>query len=82
MNWIQRIKALFDLLPAVIAAIKAIEALLPEANKGADKLELIRTVAVGTDAEITKNWPMVESIIASVVSFCNKFGIFKTTKKL
>jgi len=81
MNWIDVVKAVFSLFPAVIAAIKAVEDLLPESNKGADKLELIREIVIDTDKEVKENWPLVEKIIASVVAFCNKFGIFKTTKK-
>jgi hypothetical protein len=81
MNWIEIVKAVFSLFPAAVAAIKAIEELLPESNKGADKLELIRTIIIDTDSGVKENWPLVEKIIASVVAFCNKFGIFKTTKK-
>lgn len=80
MNWIVIVKTVLELLPAIIAAIKAIEAVLPEANKGVEKLALVRGIITGTGDEATKNWPMIESTINKLVAFFNKLGIFKTSK--
>ena len=82
MNWVQIVKAVFELFPVIIAAIKAIELLFPESNKGAEKLALVRDVIIDIDADAKENWPLIEKIIGKVVSFCNAMGIFKTTKEV
>jgi len=80
MSWIAIVKIVLELLPAIIAAIKAIEELLPESNKGAEKLALVREIITSTGDEASKNWPLIESTINKLVGFFNKLGIFKTSK--
>jgi hypothetical protein len=80
MSWIAIVKIVLELLPAIIAAIKAIEELLPESNKGAEKLALVREIITSTGDEANKNWPLIESTINRLVTFFNKLGIFKTSK--
>ena len=80
MSWIAIVKIALDLLPSIIAAIKAIEEALPKENQGAEKLALVREIVTTTSEEANKNWPMIESVISKLVAFFNKMGIFKTSK--
>jgi len=80
MSWIAIVKVILELLPAIIAALKAIEAALPEANKGAEKLSLVREIVEGVSDDAKKNWPYIELAIAKIVAFFNKVGIFKPSK--
>lgn len=81
MNWISSVKAILELLPVIIVALKAIESLLPEAGRGADKLALVRDIVEGVNDDARKNWPAIETAISKIVAFFNKVGIFKTTSK-
>ena len=56
MNWVSIALIVLKLLPAIIAAIKAIEELLPEIGHGTEKLALIRSMIESIDAEATKAW--------------------------
>lgn len=80
MNWIAIVKAVLALLPAIIEAIKAIEAALPEPGQGSQKLTLIRTIIESANSEAATMWPYIEKAVAAVVAFFNSTGIFKTTK--
>lgn len=81
MNWVSIVKIVLELLPAIIAAIKAIEDLLPKEKQGTEKLALVREIITTTSDEASKNWPIIEAVITKLVAFCNKVGIFKTSIK-
>jgi len=68
------------LIPALIAALKAIEAALPESGKGAEKLVLVREIVEGINDEAKDNWPLIEKTIGRLVAFFNKMGIFQSSK--
>jgi hypothetical protein len=59
------------LLPAIVAAIKALEEALPVSGKGKDKLAALRTIMVNIDSGVTAIWPLVESVVATVVGLMN-----------
>lgn len=77
-------KVILSLLPAIIEAVKAIEAALPQTGSGAQKLELVRGVlqtAYSTGTDMTTKfddiWPALSGAVSSVVTFFNNAGIFR-----
>lgn len=75
-----------QLLPAILAAVKAAEAFFPQPGSGADKLALVTgTVEAVYDAagnEITKDYSketvtsLIVAIVARTVALLNKLGVF------
>lgn len=59
------------LLPAIVAAITALESALPMAGKGKDKLAALRDIMTSVDTGVTAIWPMVEKVVATVVALMN-----------
>jgi hypothetical protein len=70
-----------QLIPALIELIKAIEAAIPESGKGKEKLEAIRNIIEITYDGAKEIWPMIEKIVATLVTMFNKTGVFITTPK-
>ena len=77
------IKIVAQLLPAIIEAIKAIEAAIPQSGQGAQKLALVRELIEAAfeavqDAGVTfaEVWPAVQRLIAKIVGVFNSTGIF------
>lgn len=86
MNVIQTARDILALLPAVIDAVKSVEALLPDAGQGKAKLDLVKnvlsaayTVGGATIDQFEAIWPALDAVIKAVVSFLNDHGIFKTS---
>lgn len=77
MTWLGIVKMVLELLPTIIAALKAIEAVLPETGKGAEKLALVRDIVESVNDDAKKNWPLIESVINKIVAFFNNVGVFK-----
>ena len=77
MSWLGIVKMVLELLPAIIAALKAIESVLPETGKGAEKLALVRDIVEGVNDDAKNNWPLIENTIGKIVAFLNKVGVFK-----
>ncbi len=84
MNFVAIIKVALSLLPAVIEAIKAIEAAIPESGAGAQKLEIIKATLqkaheVGGDTvgAFEQYWPVLSTMVGSVVTVFNAVGLFK-----
>jgi hypothetical protein len=59
------------LLPAIVAAVKALEDALPVSGQGKSKLAALREIMVSVDAGVTAIWPMVETAVAAVVALMN-----------
>ena len=83
MQAIAIIKLVLTLLPAVIEAVRAIEAALPQGGQGAQKLALIRETlaagwSVGSDAVTSFDtaWPALEKTVGAVVGLFNRTGQF------
>ena len=77
------IKIVAQLLPAIIEAIKAIEAAIPQTGQGAQKLALVRELIEAAfeavqDAGVTfaDVWPAVQRLITKIVGLFNATGIF------
>ncbi|MCA3067483.1 MAG: hypothetical protein ING73_11250 [Rhodocyclaceae bacterium] len=77
-------KTLFEMLPQIIGAVKAIEAALPDGTKGEDKLIAVREVleagyqvAEDKDQPFALLWPAIQNTVAALVRLFNKTGVFK-----
>lgn len=70
---------ILNLIPALIAAMKAIEEAIPGAGKGEEKLSAIRGILEAVDASATKLWPQISAVIGVLVGLFNRTGAFKTT---
>jgi len=77
-------KVAASLIPAVVAAVKAIEEALPEKGQGAEKLALVRQMieqvfatVQGVSITFAELWPTVERLIAGFVALFNKLGQFR-----
>lgn len=66
-----KIITVLRLLPAIVAAVKALEEALPVSGQGKEKLAALRQIMVNVDAGVTAIWPMVETAVAAVVSLMN-----------
>lgn len=83
MAWLENIKLVLSIFPAIINAVKTIEASIPVEGKGAEKLQLIKEVLNTTFENSTKAvstfeqvWPMLQSVIVSIVNAFNATGVF------
>lgn len=84
MNYIIIIRAVLALLPAIIDAVKTLEAAFPASGQGASKLSAIRTIIeaaydTANDASLKFDqlWPAIQSAISAIVSLANSTGLFK-----
>lgn len=84
MQYLIYVRVILSLLPALIEAIKAIEAAFPASGQGPLKLELVRSIVeqaynagTGALAKFEDIWPVLQKTIASLVAFMNSTGIFK-----
>lgn len=75
MNWLAIIE-IMKLVPALIAAIKAIEEAIPESGMGADKLNAIHEMLKAISDNADRYWPMIQSVIGVIVALFNKTGVF------
>ena len=76
MNWLSTATALLQLLPAIIAAIKAIEEAIPGQGQGEMKLAAIREILESVSGQVTTLWPFIEKAIGVVVALFNRAGVF------
>lgn len=66
-----------QLLPALIAAIKAIEEAIPGAGHGEAKLAAVRGIIEAVDTGYKNLWPQIQPVIGVLVGLFNKTGAFK-----
>ena len=66
-----------QLLPALIAAIKAIEEAIPGAGQGEAKLAAVRGIVEAVDTGYKNLWPQIQPVIGVLVGLFNKTGAFK-----
>ena len=57
------ILTIFKLLPAIIAAMKTLEELIPGVGKGEEKLAALRQMLETIDAEVGKLWPQMAPVV-------------------
>jgi len=71
---------ILQLVPALIAAIKAIEEAIPGQGQGEQKLAAIREITETVYTEGSSLWPSISKVISILVGVFNKTGAFSTTK--
>ena len=83
MKFIQTAKMILSLLPAIIEAIRAIEAVMPEGGKGKEKLAIVKAAvesaavtADGTMVAFDAVWPAIANTISAIVGVFNATGVF------
>ncbi len=76
----QTVLVILQLVPAVIKVIQAIEEALPQAGYGNEKLIAVRQMLEAMHEGITEFWPVLEKIIAILVTLFNKTGVFEPKK--
>ena len=69
---------ILNLIPALIAAMKAIEEAVPGVGKGEEKLAAVRGILEAVDSGASKYWPQIQAVIGVLVGLFNKVGTFKT----
>jgi hypothetical protein len=68
---------ILQLIPALIAAMRAIEEAIPGTGKGEEKLAAIRGILEAVDSGASKYWPQIQSVIGVLVGLFNATGVFK-----
>ena len=83
-NAIALIKLLISLGPDIMKFMKAIEEMLPESGKGAEKLAILRGYLEGAWQgfgtalpAFEEFWPKLNTVISAMVSTFNAIGWFK-----
>jgi hypothetical protein len=76
MHGMSTLLAILRILPAIIAAVKAIEDLFPGGGQGPAKLNLILDIIKTAGAEVEPLIPQITSVIGKVVAFANAVGAF------
>lgn len=83
-NFLTVIKLVLSLLPLLIDVTKAVEAALPQAGLGSQKLALVRTtlqaafeITGDAVASFEQVWPALEKTVGAIVGVFNAAGIFK-----
>lgn len=68
---------IFQLVPTLIAAMKAIEEAIPGQGAGEQKLALVRGILEAGYGNITDIWPKLKPVIDLIVATFNSSGVFK-----
>lgn len=76
MTWLTTATALLQLIPSIIAAIKALEEAIPGKGQGEAKLAAIREILESVNGQVASMWPLIEKAIGVLVTVFNKAGVF------
>ena len=76
MNWATAI-AILNLVPAIIAAMKALEEAVPGKDLGGEKSAAIKAILEATNSQIAAYWPMIQKGIDILAGLFNKTGTFQ-----
>lgn len=76
MNWATAI-AILQLVPAIIAAMKALEEAVPGKDLGNEKSAAIKAILVATNSQIETYWPPIQKGIDILAGLFNKTGVFQ-----
>jgi hypothetical protein len=66
-----KIITVLRLLPAIVAAVRALEEALPTSGSGKDKLAALREIMVSIDTWVTAIWPAIEKAVSAIVKLMN-----------
>ena len=64
------------LIPALIELISSIEKSFPQSGQGAAKTAAVKGIMEATYEGINEMWPVVEKVVAALVSLFNTTGTF------
>lgn len=67
---------IFQLIPAIVTALKAIEDAIPGAGQGEAKLAAVRQMLEAVDSGVAKLWPQISGIVTALVTLFNSTGVF------
>ena len=73
------LSAVLQIIPALIAAVKAIEEAIPGQGKGEAKVAAVREIVTVVNAEAVTLWPILEKVVGILVTTFNKTGVFVKT---
>lgn len=68
---------IMQLVPALIAALKAIEEAIPGQGQGEQKLAAVRQMLELADSSAKALWPQISGIIGVLVNLFNSTGAWK-----
>ena len=68
---------ILNLIPAIIAVVKAVEAAIPMSGAGKQKTGMVLQILEATSDGVKEMMPLVEKAIAIVVATLNATGVFK-----
>ena len=71
------ISIILQLIPALIACLKAVEEAIPGQGEGEKKLAAVRGIIEATDAQAKALWPQLSGVIQVLVTLFNSTGVFK-----
>jgi len=72
-----KVAILLKLVPALIAAIRAIEEAIPGQGKGEAKLAAVREIIEQADETAKGVWPMIAATVGTLVKLMNVTGAFR-----
>lgn len=64
-------------IPLIIEIVKAVEKLLPEKGRGAEKLAAVRQMVEAAYGDVTAVWPQIEAVVSLFVRLANLAGTFR-----
>lgn len=70
------IAQIFAIIPAIIQAIKAIEAAIPGSGQGQAKLDAVLQILETVDGTLKPLFPQITAVIGVLVGLFNKTGTF------
>lgn len=68
--------SLLSAIPAIIAAIRAVESALPMPGGGAAKLDAVLDIVTGCEATFQEHRPQLTVIVSALVALFNKTQVF------
>jgi len=77
MGSLTTLRTVLTLLPAIIEAIKAIEAAIPGQGKGEQKLAAIRGIIAASYDQASVIMPIIERVVGVLVDTFNAVGVFR-----
>lgn len=69
-----------QMIPALITLVKELEAALPKAGVGAEKLSAVRQIVEAAFEGALEVWPVVEKVVGALVGLFNATGVFQKSE--
>jgi hypothetical protein len=74
----EKLLQLLNIVPAIVAAIKAVEAALPDSpTAGKAKLAAVISIVTSIDDTLAQNIPQFTTVINAIVALFNSTVVFK-----